>query len=95
MSAGGTVAKFTCPPGTTSFTGTKTCNNSSGGCDFDFAQVIYGTGDPASNKWSSVATNTVEVESNTFPFFVDNQPLEGGYVTGLICIPSSEVSYWS
>ena len=95
LSAGNTVATFTCPAGLVSF---NTFNNltcdSAGGCDTTSIIVLYSNPIDTGNDVWTVITDTVD-QNETATFFGSNNIIGSQYASGLVCILSSQVSYWS
>lgn len=94
LSNGGTIAKFTCPAGMVSFIGRKTCNNTTGGCDYNQVFSIYST--TFWDGWGGESSNTQDTGETSLQFSLSNAQIGGGgYGSRLICIPQNQTSYWS
>ncbi|MGQ4005609.1 hypothetical protein QIW49_03865 [Francisellaceae bacterium CB300] len=90
-----TVATFICPAGEVSFNTSNllTCSNATG-CDTTIIAVTYNDPLLAGNTWT-IETTPVPQNQQEF-FYADNNAFDGSqYLSGILCIPSAQVSYWS
>ena len=95
LSNGNTIATLTCPAGEVSFntTNSLTCNNATG-CDINGVGVAYSNPfDVDNDVWG--VNNILQSQGEQVLFSANNFFDGDQYQTGLACIPSDQVSYWS